>query len=105
MRSRWLDIGQVLFLHFDGFFRFIKTQKKEQGQSGSGSQSEHGIRFILPARGASHIIINVTDHFIETLLNRDCFYKILSTDGTVYVESVRLVTKVFSIYWQSNLSR
>ena len=102
MRSRWLDIGQVLFLRVYGPRRSRKKElaKKERGQyptilteqtwsikdllhdfrgnfscgiqrvvpSGqdgsilpahlarSGSQSQRAIWFILPARGASHII-------------------------------------------------
>ena len=76
-RSRWLDIGRVLFL------RFLWTETKntfvnqhelwrnficgnETGSpkravslhlARSGSQSEQRIRRILPARGACHIII------------------------------------------------
>ena len=34
----------------------ISLLRDQRGQSRSGSQSEHRIRFILPARGASHII-------------------------------------------------
>ena len=86
VRSRWLDIEQVLLfasLWTLTLSRSIKTQKKRsqhpailteqawlinsllygqkitprfQKQSEPGSQSEHRIRFIFPARGASHII-------------------------------------------------
>ena len=44
VRSRWLDIGQVLFLRVYGPRR------------SSGSQSQRKIWFILPAHGASRII-------------------------------------------------
>ena len=92
VRSRWLDIGQVLFL------RVHKLAKKERGQypailtshlvnkgfiiwllgkfcqrdtagsperarslhpAHSGGQSQRAISFILPARGASYIMINL----------------------------------------------
>jgi len=90
VRSRWLDIGQVLFL----------SPKKERGQcpailteqtwsikdllygfrgnfscgiqrvvqSGSGSQSQHVIWFILPTRGASHIIKFVIGQFNKPIM-------------------------------------
>ena len=83
VRSRWLVIGQVLFLHCS----IHKLAKKEQGQypailtkqtwsikdllygfwfnfscgtfhlARSGSQSQDRFSFILPAHGANHIII------------------------------------------------
>ena len=85
MRSRWLDIGQVLFLrkkrtrlissHLDrtnlvnkGFIIWLlgKSCLRDTAGSperarrlylaGSGSQSQLAIWFILPACGASHII-------------------------------------------------
>ena len=82
-RSRWLDIGQVLFLRVYGprrSPRSINSQKEgfiiwlsglfclrdtagspERARwlhlARSGSQSQCAIWVILPARGASHIII------------------------------------------------
>ena len=75
-KSRWLDIGQVLFLRDE--VEVHKIAKKERGQypailtaqtntasterarwlhlARSCSQSHHAIWFILLARGVSHII-------------------------------------------------
>ena len=102
VRSRWLDIGQVLFLrvygprrsrgpqtrkkrtrpissHFDrtnlvnkGFIIWLLV--KFCSRDTAGSQSQRAIWFILPAHGASHIII--CDIVLKLEVGR--FYKAFS---------------------------
>ena len=53
----------------------------------SGSQSEHRIRFILPAPGASHIIINFTNIEITSTMLRST-----SVQPGMYSHKARLNT-------------
>ena len=73
---RWLDIHQVLFYVFMDRDEFTYGKRLYQRivllleQSGrSGSQSEQRIRFILSARGASHIIYPIIIWQSESWVN------------------------------------
>ena len=77
-RSRWLDIGRVLFLRFfmdwdeyPAIFTELAWSIKDflYGIKSSGSQSEHRICRILPARGACHIINLNNSRLFHSLLN------------------------------------
>ena len=58
MRSRWLDIGQIIFWRVYGDQDEVEVHKFARWlyPARSGSQLQREIWFILPARGASHII-------------------------------------------------
>ena len=74
MRSRWLDIGQVLFLRAYGPVR-------------------RAIRFILPARGASHIInsfISICFLTVYVILTFNIFHIVLLIDSFIVLRFKQL---------------